>query len=313
MNYTKTQHTKPYAAISPSLPHLSTKSKSVFITGGSAGIGKAVALAFLEAGSCHLAITGRREAVLSAAATEIKTTYPDAQVLTFVADIADEVAMNKAFSGAKEAFGAPIDIAINGAGYLPSLKPLATSDLNDWWLGYETNVKGAAIFARGVAKYAASDAVVLHLATAGVMFPANGGLPMSGYATSKLAGVKVMEYFGAENPGLRVVSVHPGVVTESEGGQKMVAQSDVEWQGDDSKFPFSVVIFSLLVVCLANIYDLVNLGAHFLVWAASKEAEFLKNKLVFAAWDVEELKARKDEIAQSPELLIGLNGFPRNV
>lgn len=58
---------------------------------------------------------------------------------------------------------------------------------------------------------------------------------------------------------------------------------------------------------------LVNLPAHFLVWAASKEAEFLKNKFVFAGWDVNELKARKDEISQSPELLLGLNGFPRTI
>ncbi|KAI1779912.1 hypothetical protein F4818DRAFT_437207 [Hypoxylon cercidicola] len=79
---------------------------------------------------------------------------------------------------------------------------------------------------------------------------------------------KVMEYFGAENPGLRVVSVHPGVVTQSEGGRR---------------------------------------------FAASEEADFLKNKFVFAAWDVDELKARKDEIARSPELIIGLNGFPRNL
>jgi hypothetical protein len=58
---------------------------------------------------------------------------------------------------------------------------------------------------------------------------------------------------------------------------------------------------------------IVNLPAHFLVWAASEESTFLKNKLVFAAWDVEELKARKDEIANSSELTIGLNGFPRDV
>lgn len=46
----------------------------------------------------------------------------------------------------------------------------------------------------------------------------------------------------------------------------------------------------------------VNLPAHFLVWAASHETEFMRNKLV----------ARKEEIANTPELLIGLNGFPRS-
>jgi hypothetical protein len=50
-----------------------------------------------------------------------------------------------------------------------------------------------------------------------------------------------------------------------------------------------------------------------LVWAASDEAKFLKNKFVFANWDVDEMKARAQEIANSPELTLGLNGFPRNV
>ncbi|KAI0383908.1 NAD(P)-binding protein [Hypomontagnella monticulosa] len=288
MNYTKTQHSKPYAAISPSLPQLSTASKSVLITGGSTGIGKATALAFLESGCRSLALTGRREALLSATAAEIKDKYPDAQVLTFAVDITDASGMDIAFSTARSKFGS-LDIVVNNAGYQPTLQPLATADLDEWWRGFEINVKGAAIVAQCVAKHAASDAVVLHLGTAGVLFPAAMAPPMSGYAASKLASVKVMEYFGAENKGVRVVSVHPGVVPDTEGGRRMVKESGMDWPGDD-----------------------INLPAHFLVWAASAEAGFLKDKFVFAGWDVEELKARKDEIAQSPELLIGLNGFPRS-
>ncbi|KAI0013461.1 hypothetical protein F4779DRAFT_395677 [Xylariaceae sp. FL0662B] len=48
------------------------------------------------------------------------------------------------------------------------------------------------------------------------------------------------------------------------------------------------------------------------VIAASDEAAFLKNKFVFAVWDVEELRATKRDIAKSAELLLGLKGFPRN-
>ena len=61
----------------------------------------------------------------------------------------------------------------------------------------------------------------------------------------------------------------------------------------------------------------VSLPADFLVWAASSEAEFLRGKIVFAGWDVDELKARKAEIvgsAQRPgsgELWLGFQGFPR--
>lgn len=59
----------------------------------------------------------------------------------------------------------------------------------------------------------------------------------------------------------------------------------------------------------------VSLPADFFVWIASPEAAFLKNKIVFAAWDVDELKGRKKEIVGGPpgtgELWLGYQGFPR--
>lgn len=58
---------------------------------------------------------------------------------------------------------------------------------------------------------------------------------------------------------------------------------------------------------------LVSLPADFLVWAASDEAAFLRGRFVFAAWDVDELKARKDEIASGQELTLALGGFPRAI
>lgn len=52
----------------------------------------------------------------------------------------------------------------------------------------------------------------------------------------------------------------------------------------------------------------VELPAHFLVWIASHEAAFLRNKFVWANWDVEELKARAEEIETSSLLRVSLNG-----
>jgi hypothetical protein len=54
----------------------------------------------------------------------------------------------------------------------------------------------------------------------------------------------------------------------------------------------------------------VNLPAHFLVWLASPEAEFLKGKFVWANWDVDDLKERADEIKSSSLLTTGLHGVP---
>lgn len=64
-------------------------------------------------------------------------------------------------------------------------------------------------------------------------------------------------------------------------------------------------------------FFLVSLPADFLVWIASPQADFLNGRLVFSAWDVEELASRKKEIIGGPpgtgELWLGFQGFPRYV
>lgn len=52
----------------------------------------------------------------------------------------------------------------------------------------------------------------------------------------------------------------------------------------------------------------VDLPGHFCVWLVSEEASFLKGKLVWANWDVNELIAKKDEINNTELLNIGLFG-----
>ncbi|KAI4867885.1 hypothetical protein F4820DRAFT_445703 [Hypoxylon rubiginosum] len=204
MDYTKDQHNKPHQTISPALPLLSAAFKSVFIAGGSAGISKAAALAFLEAGSTSVALTGRREDVLASAAAELKAKFPGARVLTFAVDIADAEAMDAAFASARAEFGGrPLDVVVvDSTYYVPPPRPLLDVGLEQWWRAFEVNARGATILARCVAKHAAADAAVLHLSTSG------------------------------SSAGLVTI-----------------------------------------------------------------EADFPKSKFVFAAWDVDELRARKDEIA----------------
>lgn len=59
------------------------------------------------------------------------------------------------------------------------------------------------------------------------------------------------------------------------------------------------------------IFLLAELAANHSVWLTSPEAKFLKGKFVWSNWDVDELKARADEIQNSPTLLkICLDGVP---
>jgi hypothetical protein len=57
-------------------------------------------------------------------------------------------------------------------------------------------------------------------------------------------------------------------------------------------------------------YDAVELPASFAVWIVSPEAEFLRGKFVWSNWDVEELKAKKDQLISSQDLTLGLLGWP---
>lgn len=59
------------------------------------------------------------------------------------------------------------------------------------------------------------------------------------------------------------------------------------------------------------VLDKVALPAHFTVWLASAEAEFLRGRYVWVNWDVEEMIARKEEIQANPSLFtIILGGWP---
>ena len=86
----------------------------VFVTGGSSGIGLAVALEMARRGA-ELALFARDEARLAAAAAEIAAHVDGAVVRLFPVDVADEAAVTRAFGEAVAALGAP-DRVILSAG-----------------------------------------------------------------------------------------------------------------------------------------------------------------------------------------------------
>ena len=108
--------------------------KKALITGGGSGIGRAIAAAFSAAGAI-VAILGRSEKVIEAAAALGDTVYP------YQADIVDAASIRKAIAKIGQDMG-PVDILVNNAGMSHLCRFLdLSSELIEQH--YRTNVLGA--------------------------------------------------------------------------------------------------------------------------------------------------------------------------
>lgn len=92
------------------LPDL-LKSKTILVTGGGTGLGKAMGTRFLELGA-DLVICGRREEVLKATATELNARFKD-KVSYHVCDIRDAAAVDAMVAAQWKR--APLDALVNNA------------------------------------------------------------------------------------------------------------------------------------------------------------------------------------------------------
>jgi NAD(P)-dependent dehydrogenase (short-subunit alcohol dehydrogenase family) len=209
--FTSTFHKTAYPRIDPSNPSLSCKGKTVVVTGGGQGIGQAIARAFVTAGA-NVFIIGRNESSLRETSLQlselVNPTTPEAaaSVGYQVADVVDQTAVKSAFAAAFDKFG-KFDILVNNAGYVDSMEPISSANLQDAWKVYEVNVKGGMVVLQSFLEHANSNATVINISSAAAMGVFGNN---SSYSSSKLALVRTLEYLQAENPELRVFSIHPG-------------------------------------------------------------------------------------------------------
>jgi NAD(P)-dependent dehydrogenase (short-subunit alcohol dehydrogenase family) len=243
--YTKTFHNFSYPAIEPSRPELSTAGKVILITGGGSGVGPHITHAFATSGASKIAILGRTESSLLITAKDVESKHPGVKVLTFVADITDKTAVYTAFEAMKKAFG-PIDIFVSNAAAMSQPGPITTADADEWFSAFETNVKGNLILSQAFIANASEKPILIHVTTGGIHVPAvPGGL--SSYAASKLAAVKLMEYVAFENPSIRLMFVHPGVI-DTEMNKKSTAAGLVLPYDDGELFDFGPEVDDMLIL-----------------------------------------------------------------
>lgn len=128
-----------------------------------------------------------------------------------------------------------IDILVSNAGVLPPFGPIVGYNAEDLVRGFEGNVLSAFNAFQAFLPLAGSDPINLNISTCLANI---AQLPMaSAYAITKAAALKMMEYLGAENPHLRVISVQLGWVPTDMNGHQAEAP-------DVGKFPLDQAITS---------------------------------------------------------------------
>ena len=229
---TKSYHTSPYPAIDPSLPTLSTAGKNVVITGGGSGIGPEIAKAFAKSGASNIALFGRTERTLVRTKSEIESAYPDTDVATYVADITDGASLETAFASEAKRVGV-IHVLVANAGYLPDPVEIVKSTVDEWFRGFEVNVKGNFNLVRAFISHSSKDAAILNISTGVVHLPHLERA--SAYHTSKLAAAKMFDYVRAEHPSLFVLNIHPGVIETDMDAKNKEAMEAIPHDDSESK------------------------------------------------------------------------------
>ncbi|MEO1493757.1 MAG: SDR family oxidoreductase [Pseudomonadota bacterium] len=179
--------------------------KRVVVTGGAAGIGRAIAVKFLADGAL-VAICDADRGAVEAFAIE----FPDAICAT--ADVTSEQEMAAFFEDVEAALGG-VDVVCANAGTGGPAGPIEDLTYEDWRRCVATNVHGTFLTCRWAAKLMKSQGnglIVMTSSTAGIM-----GYPLRApYAAAKWAVVGMTKTLAMElGPfGIRVNAVCPGAV-----------------------------------------------------------------------------------------------------
>ncbi len=164
--------------------------RAALITGGSEGLGKAMALKFADAGA-DVAIVARRPDVLEAAKAEIDAAGTGA-VHAFSCDLGESSSAADAFASAESALG-KIDILVNNAGTSRAGPFLEISDA-DWQTDFDLKLFAAIRLCRLAVPAMVSRkwGRIINILNIGAKAPRAGGAPTAVARAAGLALTKVL-------------------------------------------------------------------------------------------------------------------------
>ena len=193
--------------------------RRVVITGAGAGIGRAIALAYLGEGA-RVHVCDR-----DADALEDLLGSTEGDVATTVADVSVEADVEQLFAKALDGLGG-LDVLVNNAGTAGPTGPAESLDLDDWRETLAVNLDGMFLCARAAVpalRSAGGGSIVNLSSTAGLH-----GYPLrSPYATAKWGVIGFTRTLAMElgPAGIRVNAICPGSVTGDRIDRVIAAQA----------------------------------------------------------------------------------------
>lgn len=168
--------------------------RTAVITGGSLGLGRAMAMEFARSGA-NVAIVARRADVLEAAKADITAAAPNAKVGAYACDLRDPAAIKAMHQSVENDLG-PVDIVVNNAGTSRAMNFMEITD-ELWNEDLELKLMGAVRLIRltfpGMKERRWGR--IINVLNVGAKAPSPGGAPT---AVSRAAGMALTKVLAGE-------------------------------------------------------------------------------------------------------------------
>lgn len=210
---------------------VSYEGKVALVTGGSRGIGKAIAAEIAHSGG-RVMVMSRKQEALDAAAAEI-----GGEVATFAGNAGDPEVAEACVAATIDRFG-QLDVLVNNAATNPYLGPVVDVDWPRWDKTFQTNLAGPMAFIQAAWNQAFQQrpGVIVNIASVGGMRTEAG---LGVYNVTKAAMIHLTRQLAGELGLTRVIGIAPGLVdTDFSGylvenfGERLAAQSPTQRLGE---------------------------------------------------------------------------------
>jgi len=211
--------------------------RAALITGGSKGLGRAMAEAFVEAGAA-VAIVARRPAELEAARADIAVRFQGARIAAIPADISTAEGCARAAAEAEAALGA-VDILVNNAG-TSQRGPFLEVDDALWQADLDLKLFAAIRLTRAVwpGMQARRWGRVINVLSTQAKTPGPGGAPTAVTRAAGMALTKVLAHEGAPH-GILVNGLMVGIIESDQWVRRHATDPRgltwEEWKEDAAK------------------------------------------------------------------------------